>query len=64
MSREELDGIAEVAEKLKLSSPDLIYRRLFFSSKFELIERDEQIEEKDNYEEQWRQAVCVITGQG
>lgn len=49
MSREQVDRIAEVAEKLKPSSSELIHRRLFRQSEFELIE------EKDNYEEQRRQ---------
>jgi hypothetical protein len=49
MPKEAIDRIAEVAEVLKPLKPDLLHRRLFCQREFELIE------EKDNYEEQWRQ---------
>jgi hypothetical protein len=49
MSKEHVDRLADVAETLKPLKPELFYRRLFCQREFELIE------EKDNYEEQWRQ---------
>lgn len=49
MPKELTDRIAEVAEILKPQKLTLLYRRLFCQREFELIE------EKDNYEEQWRQ---------
>lgn len=48
MPIDQVDRIAEVAESLKSLTPELIHRRLFCQREFELIE------EKENYEEQWR----------
>lgn len=49
MPKQQVDEIAKVAEKLKPLVPELIHRRLFCQRDFELIE------EKDNFQEQWRE---------
>lgn len=48
MQKEVVDKIADVAEALKPSTPGLMHRRLFRQAEFELIE------EKGDYQEQWR----------
>jgi hypothetical protein len=49
MPKEMVDRIAEVAEALKPSTPELVHRRLFRQAEFELIE------EKGDYAEQWQE---------
>jgi hypothetical protein len=49
MQKELVDRIADVAEALKPSTPQLIHRRLFRQADFELIE------DKGDYQDQWRE---------